>query len=128
VLNTVNKLALNDGVSIFHLIMYRYVVVVIICAAWLAGPPLIRGRSMRDAVVPTKRLAFASASCAVLMLASLFFTLTALSMGEVSVVVPIASLSFIFTALLSFIFLRERLSVLKVVGIVLAAASITIIG
>jgi uncharacterized membrane protein len=62
------------------------------------------------------------------MLASLFFTLTALSMGEVSVVVPIASLSFIFTALLSFIFLRERLSVLKVVGIVLAAASITIIG
>jgi uncharacterized membrane protein len=62
------------------------------------------------------------------MLVSLFSTLTALSMGEVSVVIPIASLSFLFTALLSFLFLRERLSAMKIIGIVLAAASITIIG
>ncbi len=119
-LNTLNKVALNAGVSIFHLIMYRYVVVGAICAVWLAA--------RRESIVPSGRLLLSCASCAVLMLASLFFTLTALSGGEVSVVIPISQLSFLFTALLSFIFLGERLSAVKIIGIVLAAASITIIG
>jgi uncharacterized membrane protein len=119
-LNITNKFALNAGVSIIHLIMYRYVVVCAICAALLGVS--------RQSFVPSRRLAIASGSCAVLMLVSLFTSLTALSMGEVSVVIPITSLSFLFTALLSFLFLRERLSALKIVGIVLAAASITIIG
>ena len=120
VLNTTNKIALNAGISILHLIMYRYVVVCAICAVWLAAA--------RQSFVPSRRLALASASCAVLMLASLFSTLTALSMGEVSVVIPISSLSFLFTAVLSFIFLHEQLSAVKILGIVLAAASIIIIG
>ena len=119
-LNITNKVALNAGVSILHLIMYRYVVVSIICAAWLAAA--------RQSFAPTRRIAIASASCAVLMLVSLLSTLTGLSVGEVSVVIPITSLSFLFTALLSFLFLHERLSAAKIIGIALAAASITIIG
>jgi transporter family protein len=119
-LNTINKVALNAGVSILHLIMYRYVVVCAICAAWLG--------MTRQSFAPTRRLAIASGSCAVLMLVSLLSTLTGLSVGEVSVVIPITSLSFLFTALLSFLFLHERLSATKIIGIVLAAASITIIG
>jgi len=119
-LNTTNKFALNAGVSILHLIMYRYVVVCAISAAWLAAS--------RQSFVPSRRLGLTSASCAVLMLASLLCTLNALSIGEVSVVIPITSLSFLFTAVLSFLFLKERLSAVKIVGIALAAASIVIIG
>ena len=119
-LNTTNKLALNAGASILHLIVYRYVVVCAICAVWLAVS--------RQSFVPSRRLAITSASCAVLMLASLLATLTAISIGEVSVVIPITSLSFLFTAVLSFLFLKESLSALKIIGIVLAAASIVIIG
>ena len=120
ILNIANKLALNAGVSIFHLIMYRYLVVCAICAGWIA--------LARRSAIPSRRLLLTSASCAVLMLASLFFTLTALSGSDVSVVIPINSLSFLFTAILSFIFLGEKLSLLKVVGIALAAAGILIIG
>jgi bacterial/archaeal transporter family protein len=120
VLNIVNKCALNAGVSILHLITYRYVVVCVMCTAWLAVA--------RKSFVPSRKLALVSGSCAVLMLFSLFCTYTALSGSEVSVVMPITSVSFLFTALLSFIFLRERLSALKIVGIVLAVAGIVIIG
>jgi bacterial/archaeal transporter family protein len=120
VLNIVNKLALNDGISILHMIAYRYVVVCVICAVWLAAA--------RKSFAPSGRLLLASGSCAVIMLAGLFCTLTALSGGEVSVVMPITALSFLFTAVLSFLFLHERLSALKIVGIVLAVAGIIIIG
>ncbi len=119
-LNMTNKIALNAGISILHLIMYRYVVVCAICAVWIAA--------VRRSFVPSRRLVLASASCAVLMLTSLLSTLTALSIGEVSVVIPIASLSFLFTAVLSFVFLGETLSSVKILGIALAAASIIIIG
>ena len=119
-LNMTNKIALNHGISILHLIMYRYVVVCALCAAWQI--------TARRSFVPSGRLALTSAACAVLMLLSLLSTLTALSLTDVSVVIPITSLSFLFTAVLSFIFLGEKLSVVKILGIALAAAGIIIIG
>lgn len=119
-LNITNKFALNAGVSIFHLIMYRYVVVCMICGIWLAAA--------RRSAIPSRRLLLTSASSAVLMLAGLFFALTALSGSEVSIVIPILSLSFLFTAILSFVILREKLSVPKLTGIAIAAASIVLIG
>lgn len=119
-LNTLNKIALNAGASIFHLILYRYLVV---CAI---GGSLLAFR--RESAVPSRKLLAASASCAVLMLASLYFLLTALSTSEVTVVIPIAQLSFLFTALLSFVFLGEKLNLVKVTGIVIAVASIAVLG
>ncbi len=120
VLNTSNKIALNAGVSILHLIMYRYVVVCIISALWIGKD--------RGSFVPSRKLLIASASCAVLMLVSMFCALSALAGGDVSVVIPIVSLSFLFTAVLSFVFLHEKLSAMKILGIALAVAGIFIIG
>jgi drug/metabolite transporter (DMT)-like permease len=119
-LNILNKVALNAGASILHLIMYRYIVVCALGGILLAA----QGQS----AIPTRRLLVTSSACAVLMLASLLFLLTALSAGEVTVIIPISQLSFLFTALLSFLFLREKLNLAKIVGIVVAFASIAVLG
>jgi uncharacterized membrane protein len=62
------------------------------------------------------------------MLTSLAFILTALSASDVTLIIPISQLSFLFTALLSFLLLRERLNWVKAGGIALAVVSIAVIG
>jgi drug/metabolite transporter (DMT)-like permease len=119
-LNTMNKLALNAGASIVHLVMYRYVLVCAIGGAFLA----VRGQS----AIPTRRLLVTSASCAVLMLAGTILVLSALSMSDITLVIPISQLSFLFTALLSFLFLKEKMNLMKAAGIVMAVLSIAAIG
>jgi len=54
--------------------------------------------------------------------------LRAMAGSDLTVIMPIAQLSFLFTALLSFVFLKERMNLLKVVGIAAAVASILVIG
>jgi uncharacterized membrane protein len=78
--------------------------------------------------VPSGKLLAASAGAAVLMLTSLAFILTALSASDVTLIIPISQLSFLFTALLSFLLLRERLNWVKAGGIALAVVSIAVIG
>jgi len=120
ILNTLNKIALNDGASIFHLIFYRYILVCAIGGAAVA----IRGQS----AVPTRKLLAASAASAVLMLASLFFVLTALQGSGITLVIPISQLSFLFTAAFAFLFFKEKLNAAKVIGLSVAIASIAVIG
>jgi uncharacterized membrane protein len=120
VLNTLNKLALNAGASIMHLVMYRYVIVCLLGG----GTLLVR----RQSAAPSGRLALASAVCAVLMVVSLSFMLRAMAGSDLTLIMPIAQLSFLFTALLSFLFLKEKMNLLKAVGIAAAVASILVIG
>ena len=63
-----------------------------------------------------------------LMASATFFYVTALHKGDLSTAIPIIQLSFIITAIFSFIFLKERLNRLKIVGIVLAALAIVVLG
>jgi uncharacterized membrane protein len=46
----------------------------------------------------------------------------------VTLVIPISQLSFLFTALLSFLFLKEKMNLVKAAGIVMAVVSIVVIG
>jgi len=119
-LNTLNKLALNAGSSILQLVMYRYVIVCTIGGASL----VLR----RQSVVPSRKLLASSAVCAVLMLAGIILVLTALSTSDVTLVIPISQLSFLFTAVLSFLFLKEKMNMMKAAGIVMAVISIAAIG
>ncbi len=64
----------------------------------------------------------------VLMASATFFYVTALHQGELSTAIPIIQLSFIITALLSYFVLEEKISSLKVAGIILAALAIIILG
>jgi drug/metabolite transporter (DMT)-like permease len=119
-LNTLNKLALNAGASIMHLVMYRYILVCAIGGVVLA--------LRRQSAVPSRKLLVTSGACAVLMLAGIFFVLTALQASEITLVIPISQLSFLFTALLAFLFLKEKMNLMKAAGILMAVVSIAVIG
>jgi len=64
----------------------------------------------------------------ILMAVATFFYVTALQKGELSSAVPIIQLSFIITAILSAVFLKEKIDTLKTIGIVCAATAIIILG
>jgi len=118
-LNTVNKIALEHGSSVAHLVCYRYALIAVACALVLA----VRRRSF----VPEPRLALVSACCAVLMMVSTFSVLTALQTGDLTLVIPITQSSFLFTALLSFLFLKERFDWGKAAGLAAAVAGLIVI-
>lgn len=64
----------------------------------------------------------------ILMSSATFFYVTALHKGELSTTIPIIQLSFIITAVLSSVVLKEKLGSLKIVGIILAALAILVLG
>ncbi len=118
-LNILNKTALGLGASVMHLVMYRYVLIAAFCAIVLAF--------RRQSFVPSPRLALVSGACAVLMLTSSFFVLSALQTGDLTLVIPITQASFLFTALFSFLWLHERLDWGKVAGLAAAVAGLIVI-
>ena len=61
------------------------------------------------------------------MASATFFYVTALHKGELSAAIPIIQLSFVITAILSFVVLKEKLGSLKIVGIMLAALAIIVL-
>jgi uncharacterized membrane protein len=65
---------------------------------------------------------------AFLILVVIFFVLTALQASEITLVIPISQLSFLFTALLAFLFLKEKMNLMKAAGILMAVVSIAVIG
>ncbi|MBN1837920.1 MAG: EamA family transporter [Spirochaetales bacterium] len=118
-LNIVNKIALSSGAETLPLILYRYVVVAAIGAVVLA----VRRTRLR----PSPRLLKTAGASSLIMVVSLYFIFMALRLGEVSVVIPITQLSFIFTAAIAFLLLKEKPSVLKLAGIALAISSIVVL-
>jgi drug/metabolite transporter (DMT)-like permease len=64
------------------------------------------------------------ATAALLLLFGLLMLLAGLARGEASVLVPVAQLSFVVTAALGFVFLREALSARKGFGLVFAVAAL----
>jgi uncharacterized membrane protein len=65
------------------------------------------------------------ATAALLLLFALVMLLAGLALGEASVLVPVAQMSFVVTAGLGFIFLREALTFRKGFGLVFAIAALT---
>jgi len=118
-LSILNKAAMNAGASAMHLALYRYALIAVFCAVVIA----VR----RQSFVPSPRLLLVSAACAALMLTSLFFVLSSLATGDLTLVIPITQSSFLFTALLSFLFLGERLDWGKAAGLAAAVAGLVVI-
>jgi drug/metabolite transporter (DMT)-like permease len=118
-LNIVNKTALASGASVAHLVCYRYTLIAAFCAILLA----VR----RQPFTPSPRLVLVSVGSAVLMMVSTFSVLTALQTGDLTLIIPITQSSFLFTALLSFLLLGERLDWGKVAGLAAAVAGLIVI-
>ena len=118
-LNIFIKIALNNGVEVLPFILYRY-----ITAALIGSVVLLARRGSWRGNAKLYRTSFASG---VIILLGLFFTFTALQIGEVTLVIPITQLGFVFAGAASFIFFKEKVHVLKIVGILAGVASIVVI-
>ena len=64
----------------------------------------------------------------VLMAFATFFYVTALQKGDLSTVVPVIQLSFVITAMLAALFLKERVGYVRLTGIICAALAIIAMG
>jgi drug/metabolite transporter (DMT)-like permease len=113
-----NKVAMNEGYSPFHLLFWRYVVVLLLSAVCLS---VLRIWS------PRRDHAKYATLSGFFMSASVFFILKALSSGDLSMVMPITQLSFVFVTIISWVFYRERISIRKVVGSCLAIVAVILI-
>jgi drug/metabolite transporter (DMT)-like permease len=118
-LNILNKTALGMGASVTHLVLYRYALIAGFCAIVLAA--------RRQLTLPSPRLSAVSGACAILMMVSSYCVLTALRTGDLTLVIPITQASFLFTAVLSFLFLGERLDWGKAAGLAAAVAGLIVI-
>ena len=119
-LNILVKTAFNNGALVVQLILYRYVVVAIISGLILLSK---QGRGIRG---DRRTYFFAFLSGAAMMFA-LSFTFAALQIGDVALVIPVIQLAFVFSTAGAVLLFKERLSLLKILAIILAVASIVVI-
>lgn len=57
----------------------------------------------------------------------IFFFAKALEHGQASVIIPVSQMSFVVTAVLAWLFFREKPSVRKIIGLILACLSISVL-
>jgi drug/metabolite transporter (DMT)-like permease len=127
-LNLLIKVALTEGAEVFSLILYRYVTVALLGLGVVLFRRWRETRGGRAQALPARSVYRAGALGGLIMLAALFFLFTALKIGDITVVIPISQLCFVFTAGASFVILKEPLRAGKIVGIAVAVASILVIG
>ena len=119
VLNMMNKVAVLKGVDSFSMLFWRFTVVSIISGAILL--------KKKPEVYKSKALISPALSGLLLML-SVFCTLSALKIGDVSVVIPITQMSFVFVATISWVAFKESINIRKIIGIFCSIAAIILIG
>ncbi|MHC4633285.1 MAG: EamA family transporter, partial [Planctomycetota bacterium] len=56
-----------------------------------------------------------------------FFFAKAIEHGQASVIIPVSQMSFVVTAILAWLFFREKPSVRKIAGLILACLSISVL-
>jgi len=106
------KLGLRQGAVPIALVVAQGAVALTLSTAFTA----YLDRSIR----PSRAALVHAPMSAVLLVVAFTLLAKALERGEVSVVVPIAQMGFVVTALLGFVFLREPLTPRKVAGLVVA--------
>lgn len=124
VMNVFNKLALNVGVGSNTILFFRYITVLLITVVYYR----LINTDMKIDIRNSRQLITLSTICGGLMLLSLNLLYYALKIGDVSIVTPIVQSCFVFTSVLCFVFLKEKLSVKKIIGVFFAVVSIVIIG
>lgn len=77
--------------------------------------------------IPRKTFLYAPLNGVLMALGSLF-VITALSLGDVSLVTPITQLSFLITVILAIALLKEKINIFQISGVICAAIAILILG
>src|SRR5438045_1590523 len=114
--NFAYKVGLRDGATPIALVVTQGFVAVTLATGFAA---CVDGR------IRPARAAWSHAPVAAVLLVSAFVCLAkGLESGEASVVVPVAQMGFVVTALLGFLFLREPLTARKSAGLAAALAAL----
>ncbi|MHB1483381.1 MAG: DMT family transporter [Saccharofermentanales bacterium] len=118
VLNAVNKIAVTHGADSFNLLFVRFLMVTL-----LAGIVIINRKSYNFENKTIKYAVFSG----LFLMSAIYFILESFKTGDIALVLPVAQLSFTIIVIISWIFLKEKMSVRKISGIILAVLSITLI-
>lgn len=121
VLNFINKLAMKNGGDNMSVVFFRFATVTLIVIVMV----LIRYRKELSwfGRSEIKKPLFSG----LFLVLSILVAMEALKAGNISVVMPVINISFIFIALISKIFFKEKISPRKWIGIVIAIAAIFLI-
>ena len=113
-----NKLAVQAGHESLHLLFWRFIAVALIGAGLLTGMRKWQPRREHAKYAPLSGF---------FMYSSIFFILEALARGDLSLVMPITQLSFVFVTVISWIFFGELITVRKAAGSLLAVLAVILI-
>jgi bacterial/archaeal transporter family protein len=119
ILNMMTKVALNSGINTYALLFYRFCTVFIIALA----TAIIR----KAPWVPPGKLAIMSGISGILLFLAIMLIYVSLGSEEMIIVMPLSQMSFVITAVMSFVFLKEPLNGKKVAGISLAILCVLLI-
>ena len=81
----------------------------------------------RNFKFPDKLLLGYGALSGVLVAGIVFFMATSVNLGNASIVLPIAQMSFLGTLLLSVLFLKEKVDILKIIAVLSGTAAILLL-
>ncbi len=113
------KKALEKGNNAYVIFFYSFSIATIlfgVLAATQSAPMELKGP-----------LPLYSSLMAVLLFISTIAVLAALKVGEASIVIPIGRMGFIVTALCAFIFLGEKLTLTRGLGLIAAVAALILL-
>lgn len=119
--NILIKIAFNNGALIAQVILFRYLVV-----AFLATLLFLIRRKQGDQE-SNRKVYLLSLLSGTAMMFALYFTFAAYRIGDVALVTPINQLAFVFSSAGAVLLLKEKMSYIKVLAIILAVASIVTI-
>ena len=118
VLNVLNKIVSQSGMNIFNIMLYRFLVVSLIAAIVMIFTKSKSGKC---------RNAGYSMLSGLLLMLSVLFTMQALKLGDLTVVIPITQMSFVVTAVVSCVLYKEKISRMKLFGIACCILSVVLI-
>lgn len=94
---------------------------------WIFGGLLYAFLAERNFKFPDKLLLGYGALSGVLVAGIVFFMAASVNLGNASIVLPIAQMSFLGTLLLSVIFLKEKIDILKIIAVLCGTAAIILL-
>lgn len=121
VLNFINKLAMKNGGDNMSVVFFRFATVTLIVVVMV----IVKYRKELSQISRSEiqKPIFSG----IFLVLSILVAMEALKKGNISVVMPIVNISFIFVALISKIFFKEKISPKKWIGIAIAFVAIFLI-
>jgi transporter family protein len=124
-INFTNKLAVNAGALHYNLLLWRFVVVSLITGFLLLKERRWELKAGQWGI--DKKGIWTAFISSTLLCASIVNMLIAMKTGDVAMIIPITQMAIVIIAIISWLFLKEKMYPRKVVGIILAVVAVILI-